>query len=269
MAGSKVRAVRRLNLSHQASMIPHIIHQLWKTREVPEDLREFQQSWITHHPDWEYRLWTDEDNHRLVREHYPHYVEVFESLTPPIVKIDFIRLAYMHRFGGIYADMDFEALRPLDSLVSGDRIVVGRENGGIGISMRGRPFIINAFLASPAGHPLWLEIMQAMAARFRPRRRFESHPIHVIRMTIEIFDELVEAHARDHDDIIIHSHEPFYPAPPSVRLVETRRELAHNYGSYAIHHYENTWFSPSARLLNVFMEFWQRRILQRPCQKPH
>lgn len=243
-------------------MIPRIIHQSWKTKDVPASMREFQESWLKHHPGWEYRLWTDEDNERLIREHYPQFEESFHRFTPTIIKIDFIRLAYMHRFGGIYADMDFEALRPLDSLVSDGRIAVGRENGGIGIPMCGRPFIVNAFLASPAGHPLLLDIMQAMSDRFRQRLRFEPHAFHVIRMTIQIFDERVEAYARDHDDITIHSHVLFYPAPPSMRFKDERRELAGKLNSYAIHHYANTWVGWHIRLINgveTLKQLWQRR----------
>ncbi|MCF7786123.1 MAG: hypothetical protein K9N47_08370 [Prosthecobacter sp.] len=232
-------------------MIPRIIHQSWKTADVPTSMLEFQDSWIRHHPGWEYRLWSDADNDRLIHEHYPQFEEAFHRFSPPIVKIDFIRLAYVHCFGGLYTDVDFEALRPLDSLLSDDRLTIGVENGGIGIPMRGRPFILNAFIASPVGHPLLLQIMQAMTDRFRQRRRFEPHAFHVIRMTIQIFDELAETYARDHDDIIIHSHEPFYPAPPSMRFKDERRVLARRLNSYAIHHYAGTWVGLHVRLINA------------------
>jgi len=35
--------------------IPRIIHQSWKTSEVPEGMARWQASWRTHHADWEYR----------------------------------------------------------------------------------------------------------------------------------------------------------------------------------------------------------------------
>ena len=35
----------------------------------------------------------------------------------PICKADFSRLGFMYVFGGVYADMDFEALRSFDALV--------------------------------------------------------------------------------------------------------------------------------------------------------
>jgi hypothetical protein len=159
----------------------------------------------------------------------------------------------MHRFGGIYADMDFEALRPFAPWLNHSKIVVGRETGGIGNPMRGRDFVINALIVSPAGHPVWLEVMNEMASRYRRPGLFEPLAFYVIRMAVEVFDNVLEKHARDHDDITIQPHELFYPAPPSVRLVQTRRELARVYGSFAIHHYENTWFGLRNRLANLFL----------------
>ena len=35
--------------------IPRIIHQSWKTGEVPADMARWQASWRAHHADWEYR----------------------------------------------------------------------------------------------------------------------------------------------------------------------------------------------------------------------
>ena len=40
-------------------MIPRIIHQTWKSRDIPKHLRGYQESWLHKHPDWEYRLWDD------------------------------------------------------------------------------------------------------------------------------------------------------------------------------------------------------------------
>lgn len=239
-------------------MIPRIIHQSWKASDIPAHLREFQRSWRVHHPGWEYRLWIEADNHRLIDEHYPQFAEFFRGLQPPILKIDFIRLAYMHHFGGLYVDMDFEALRPLDPLLSEPRIVVGRESNGIGQQMRGEDYICNALLASPARHPVWLDIMRRMAAEFRPKRWSETYSAYVIRNCMALCDQTLVALQRSGGDITIHSHELFFPAAPTERLIENRRRLAAELGSYAIHHYEASWISPWAKLIYAVMRLNQR-----------
>lgn len=238
-------------------MIPRIIHQTWNTPTIPLHLREFQCSWHTHHPSWKYQLWTHEDNHQLVREQYPEFAEFHEGLPAPL-KMDFIRLAYMHSQGGIYADMDFEVLRPLDPLLQDSAIHVGREINGIGRQMRGEDFICSALLASPAGHPVWLEIMRLMATAFRPKRWSEGYSVYVIRNGMALCDQALVALQRSGGNITIHSHELFFPAAPTERLIENRRKLAMELGSYAIHHYEASWISPWAKLLYAALRLSQR-----------
>ncbi|MBK8094044.1 MAG: hypothetical protein IPK32_19260 [Verrucomicrobiaceae bacterium] len=91
--------------------------------------------------------------------------------------------------------------------------------------MRGRDFIINALIAPPPDHPLWLELMSRMVSDYRPRRCLEFHATYVIRMAIAKLDAAVEAYSLDHDDITVLSHEAFYASPPAERLPENRRRL--------------------------------------------
>jgi hypothetical protein len=238
-------------------MIPRLIHQSWKIREIPANLREFQRSWQVHHPAWEYKLWTDADNRRLIDEHYPQFAAFYQRLSPSILKADFVRMAYMHCFGGLYVDLDFEALRPLDGLLNKPQIVVGREFDGAGRFMRGRDYVVNALMASPAGHSVWLEIMQAVHDRFRAKRLFEIRDLYVFRVMLAVFDEILDMYQQSHGDITIQPHAVFYPASPSVRLVEARRLLAARSGAHAIHHCENTWVSVWLRFYNLGLRCWQ------------
>lgn len=142
--------------------IPRRIHQSWKDREVPEDVYppHWVESWRAVHPNWGYTLWTDEDNLALVREHYPRYLDFYRELDAGIKRADFARFLYMHRFGGVYVDLDFIALRNLEPLLVGALIVVGT------LSEDNFHYRIpNAFMASVPGQPFWLSVAdEAMAA---------------------------------------------------------------------------------------------------------
>jgi mannosyltransferase OCH1-like enzyme len=72
-------------------MIPRIIHQTWKTREVPKQFLFFQKTWQTHHPEWEYRFWTDEDSRELVAHHYPAFLGTYDAYRDPICRVDAFR----------------------------------------------------------------------------------------------------------------------------------------------------------------------------------
>lgn len=52
------------------------------------------------HPTWEYRLWTDEANRELVREHYPWLLETYDSFPENIMRADTARVLYLHKYGG-------------------------------------------------------------------------------------------------------------------------------------------------------------------------
>jgi mannosyltransferase OCH1-like enzyme len=235
---------------HGRVMIPKIIHQTWKSADIPPHLRGFQASWRHHHPGWEYRLWDDAANEALLADHYPEFLGYFRKATPRILRVDLVRLAYLHRHGGVYADLDYEVIRPLDDLIDTRHAIVGREQHGIGWALRGRDYIINALMASPPGHPLWLEVMRGMVQTYQPRRILERHTWHVIRMAIAILDHHAESRFLSHGDVVILPPEAFYPSTPTERITDHRRRDAAAKGSYGIHHYENSWRTPLARLVN-------------------
>ena len=64
---------------HLDGGISKIIHQSWRSEEVPEKFQSWAQTWRTNHPDWSYVLWTDESNRNLVAEHFPHLLPVYDA----------------------------------------------------------------------------------------------------------------------------------------------------------------------------------------------
>ncbi|KAK9841295.1 hypothetical protein WJX74_003340 [Apatococcus lobatus] len=99
--------------------VSKIIHQSWKSAELPEKFAAWSRSWRSNHPDWAFVLWTDETNRKLIAEHFPHLLPVFDGFPEAIMRADTARILYMKQFGGCYADLDFESLKPLDSLLEG------------------------------------------------------------------------------------------------------------------------------------------------------
>ena len=66
---------------------------------------------------WAWYLFSDAANDWLVKTHYPSfYKRVYQHMTG-VNKVDAVRLCYLHRYGGIYADFDFQCLRPWDSFL--------------------------------------------------------------------------------------------------------------------------------------------------------
>jgi inositol phosphorylceramide mannosyltransferase catalytic subunit len=109
--------------------IPKIIHQSWSSKELPARFQRWSDTWRTNHPDWEWVLWTNEDNSALVEQYFPWFRETYQQLGGEIFRADAARNMYMYAFGGyapvknqdnlrIYVDLDTECLRPFDRMLS-------------------------------------------------------------------------------------------------------------------------------------------------------
>ena len=48
-----------------------------------------------------HRLWTDEDNFNLIKDHYAWFLDTYESLPKPVMKADSARYLYMYHIGGL------------------------------------------------------------------------------------------------------------------------------------------------------------------------
>lgn len=104
-----------LNTQHKSSIlkIPKIIHQIWLGSPVPPVYERYMKSWQEKHPNWEYYLWTDENVHELFPLYNQQYYDAAENYG---MKSDILRWELLYRFGGLYVDMDYECLNPMDEL---------------------------------------------------------------------------------------------------------------------------------------------------------
>ena len=226
-------------------MIPRIIHQTWKDRNLSAEDQAMQATWKSLHPEWQYRFWTDEDNQRLVEEHYPELLELWSSYQYPIQRVDLVRILYLHKYGGLYVDLDFECLKPIDELLTPYLVVMGCEYGGLGVLMRGEDFTCNALLASVPGHEFWDVLLREMAKANRRKRFFEMKVSFVLYTTAcAILDRVAKQYQVSHDDLVIYPKEMFYPSPVMQRDPAEKRREAQQQDSYALHHNAHTWNSP-------------------------
>jgi hypothetical protein len=98
--------------------IPAYIHQIWiGTKPIPEQYKKWQKSWQEKHPRWQYKLWTNIDvaqytwSSRLLKLAYHNAVNY-------AAQADILRFDILYQYGGVYIDIDTQALEPLDGLIS-------------------------------------------------------------------------------------------------------------------------------------------------------
>jgi hypothetical protein len=147
--------------------IPRIIHQTWKSTELPLPFQAFQRRWRELHPGFEYRLWTDRENDAFVQREYPEYYRLYRSFSREIYRADLVRCLYLLRFGGVYVDLDVEPLRSLEGFLAGaGDCVLGAEPESHALKRRGKPLMAcNAIMASAPGHPFWRRMLAEIERR--------------------------------------------------------------------------------------------------------
>ena len=94
------------------------IFQTWKSKTIHQPiLKKWQESWKKYNPDFEYVLWDDDDNRKFITEHFPSFLEIYNSYNVEIKRADAVRYFYLYKYGGVYADLDFECLKSFEPLV--------------------------------------------------------------------------------------------------------------------------------------------------------
>jgi mannosyltransferase OCH1-like enzyme len=86
--------------SDRTDVITRIIHQSWENADIPTKWATWSDSWRVKHPDWEWVLWTNEDNRALVEARAPWFLETYDALPGEIRRADVMRNFYMFFFGG-------------------------------------------------------------------------------------------------------------------------------------------------------------------------
>ena len=82
------------------------------------------RTWTAKNPDHRYEVLTDNNDMQWVEEKFgpggfnrPDIVDMYQSLTTKIVKADLLRYLIMYAEGGVYADIDVEALKPVERFI--------------------------------------------------------------------------------------------------------------------------------------------------------
>jgi mannosyltransferase OCH1-like enzyme len=131
-SSTKIGDILKREVSYQAPMIgggskfPKKIWQSWKVDPLNMEERDSTsaRTWTAKNPSHRYEVLTDNTDLDYVETNFgphglnrPDIVYTYRSLTARIIKADLLRYLVMYLEGGVYTDIDVEALKPIDRFI--------------------------------------------------------------------------------------------------------------------------------------------------------
>jgi mannosyltransferase OCH1-like enzyme len=154
--------------------ITPLIFQTWKTRDnLPANFAYWSQTFRDQNPAYAYRLWDDTDNRTFIAKHYPWFLDRYDGFPAEIYRADAIRYFFLFHWGGIYADLDTECLKPLDSVLTAGDVVLG----SMGTDRYFDHYIPNAVMMSKPRQEFWLYVISRMMDTTGPRPEYVTGPV--------------------------------------------------------------------------------------------
>lgn len=195
-------------------MIPKVIHRVWLgSEQMPQEFVEWGESWERHHPEWEMRLWTDDNLPEL------RYPDALERCRNHGEASDVLRSELLFQFGGLYVDTDVECRRNIEPLIGDARAFAAWVRPGR---------IGSAVLGAQPEHPAIERLLREMKDRVGQMDQIEA----TVALLTEVLSEA--------DDVTLFGPETFYPYHPRHAPADEGSNFDE---AYAVHHWSLTWKS--------------------------
>lgn len=237
--------------------IPHIIHHVWLGNPLCQKFRTLRQTWIDAHPNWTFIFWTDRANNdedACVVQNFQELDALIAAGTARRIVVitdqlmfdnrhhfdaarnygersDILKWEIVYRYGGLYADTDFQCYKPLDDLHRMFDFYTGLQPLDTGRVQLGA-----ALFAAYPHHP----ILECCVKDLRPG----PGPIVIRTGPIHFTSACLRSVLDDSNSNIVLPSSYFYPCGyDEQELPESEWRMPE---SYAVHHWSGSWLKPEA-----------------------
>lgn len=226
-------------------MIPKIIHLCWLSGDkYPAKIAKCIASWKKNLPDYEIMLW---DTKRFDLNSSNWVKQAFEAKKYAFAA-DYIRFYALYNYGGVYLDSDVEVLKSFNPLLDLPYFVgaekAGTPEAAIMGAEKGLPWIKKCldyysgrnFIKEDGSYDIRKlpDIMVEQITKLQPIRN----------LSLEESERIREL---DFSKKVLVMHDKYF----SPKVFDSREVEITPY-TYAIHHYQNSWFSHKAKIYYRF-----------------
>ena len=133
--------------------IPKLVHLTYKSFDsIPSHWKPSLDKWKEF--GWEVKFWSDDDNDNLINTEYSQFKDLYYNFAYSIQKVDLVRVCYLHKYGGVYCDLDLVPTVDLFDKLQNDCSLLCSP-------VDGKTFT-NMFMAGVKQHPFWMFYLNAM-----------------------------------------------------------------------------------------------------------
>jgi mannosyltransferase OCH1-like enzyme len=148
-------------------MIIHQIFGLMGDSKMNDLFKKSHQSYkdFCTKNNYEYILWDADACNELIQE-YPDYVELYNSVRFSIMKVDIIRFIILHKYGGLYADLD---TIPNCETLKASTFIIAKKYG------LKRTLYEMEILQSIKGHPYLLSFLDYVKTQIKEKDKLDIY----------------------------------------------------------------------------------------------
>ena len=159
-------------------MIPKIIHQTWKTTDIPDEWKDAVNSCKQINNEFTYILWTHETMDIFVKNNFPDFYKIYKSYKYDIQRCDAFRYLVLYKYGGVYLDMDIICKKNLNNFLHYDLVLTRSSNIEASFT--------NSFYMVIPNHPFFKFCIDKLPDYIDSFQYFGKH-LHVMNSTGPLF----------------------------------------------------------------------------------
>ncbi len=108
-----------ISVKEMGTNIPKVIHQTYHSKVLPPEIQQNIDYLKANNPDWEHRLYDDNDIETYIKTHYPDLLKTYHKINPiyGAARVDFFRYLLIYNEGGLYLDIKSSLDKPLSEII--------------------------------------------------------------------------------------------------------------------------------------------------------
>jgi inositol phosphorylceramide mannosyltransferase catalytic subunit len=226
-----------------------IIHQIWfgtiptkkKAKKALEGLKKYKDSWINKNPTWTYVCWNLQLCKDLLNMYYMHHKELFDSYPYDIQRCDVIRYFILHRYGGLYADMDYYCNKSWDIVLENydKSLYLVETPNKIGNEIH----ISNSLMYSRPGHIFWSKLFIELEQNKTAPIYYGRHLTIMFTTGPGILNRVFLKYKMSYK-LHFYPHELFHPYGLNTEIISLKNENV-----YALHIGKGSWESNDSKII--------------------